>query len=1078
VFVGEYWNKTYDDGGKTDQARGIAVDSSGNVYVTGDSNNASVSYCYTIKYNSSGSQMWNKTDGECDVAYGIAVDSSGNVYVAGRAYILGYYDYYTAKYDTNGNYLWNRTYDGGTTDIPSGVAVDNSDNVYVTGRSVVGFNYDYYTIKYNSSGSQLWNKTYNSGSSDYAYGVATDSSGNVYVTGQANSNYYTIKYNGTNGNQLWNKTYDSESDDAAYGIAVDSLGNAYVTGYSNNNYYTIKYDTNGNYLWNKTYDGGSSDYAYGVATDSSGNAYVTGDSYNGSNYNYYTIKYDTNGNYLWNKTYDSGSTDGGRGVAVDVNGNVYVTGYNTVGTQNYYTIKYKDGFVKSGQTSGAQVLASTLESQFTEVGDIWKSCATPFDGTSYGSQVCSNNLTILNVTLGNLGDPCSEGGQCISDYCTEGVCCDISCSSTCMSCLAAYNGGSDGTCGSIIDGTDPYGECTAGSWICSGSGSPSSCSRTQNGDNCNGAGACISSSSDNAPSGQVCSGGSYVAGSETYYSSISYNSCTNATNYSIGFGDKTGDLLACDGSGGANGPDVGDITTDCGTGCCYDSGSTAVCKLSGTHDVNYFDFSTLGYYDDGKNDYCIANTVKDCFDDSDCLPTGYCQDNNCRQRLTVTLIEPADSSRRYDNENITFNFSAIYGYSGIISSCSLWGNFSGAWALSQTIYTISNNTITNFDNPLQLAKGKYIWNVNCIGSDAWADNNFTLDVGEKNPPTWSDNNTNAKDNVTKYNDIVWFSINWTDDTELNQSIFSWNSTKSTSLNNGTPYSCAGLVSCIHNASLTVSATKNDALCWKFYGEDIYDNWNETDLWCIAIANSAPSKVNLYTPTNGNTTYNRTPELKWYNVTDIDGDAITYELLLSNTSDFSNIISNVTNITETADLTNWIVNQTLDVDQVYFWKVRSYDGIVYGNYSDIWNFTLQSSVIISLPINVTNFGSMNVSSTKNTTGNDPWPLLVQNDGNVNVDITINASNLWESHSNPSEYYEYKIRANESNSFNEDPLASTMNWTQMLLASGFVDIDNLKWQDDNDTALIDIWITVPSDESAGNKQSIVLLSATPS
>ncbi|MCB9370706.1 SBBP repeat-containing protein [Candidatus Woesearchaeota archaeon] len=136
--------------------------------------------------------------GNDEEAYGIAVDSSGNVYVTGYSEGVTS-DMLTFKYDSSGNELWNITYDSGNDEWASGVTVDSSDNVYVTGESYNGADNDVLTLKYDSSGNEIWNVTYDSGNDDSgAYGIAVDSSDNVYVTGYsdngANWDYLTLKY--------------------------------------------------------------------------------------------------------------------------------------------------------------------------------------------------------------------------------------------------------------------------------------------------------------------------------------------------------------------------------------------------------------------------------------------------------------------------------------------------------------------------------------------------------------------------------------------------------------------------------------------------------------------------------------------------------------------------------------------------------------------------------------------------------------------------------------------------------------------------------------------------------------------
>ena len=311
------WVRTYNGpGNDADLGSAIAVDNSANVYVTGQSWGGLTGYDYaTVKYYSGGDTAWvrryNGPGDSSDAASAIAVDGSGNVYVTGLSVGSGTYgDYATIKYNPNGDTAWVRRYNGpgDSTDWANSIAVDNSGNVYVTGFSYgIATSEDYATIKYYPNGDTAWVRRYNgpASTSDFARAIAVDNSGNVYVTGLSygsgtGEDYCTIKYK-PNGDTAWVRRYNGPGNagDDAHAIAVDGAGNVYVTGESfgsgaNYDYATIKYDPDGNVHWVKRYNGPANghDHSYAMALDGFANVYVTGESYGiGTDYDYATIKY-------------------------------------------------------------------------------------------------------------------------------------------------------------------------------------------------------------------------------------------------------------------------------------------------------------------------------------------------------------------------------------------------------------------------------------------------------------------------------------------------------------------------------------------------------------------------------------------------------------------------------------------------------------------------------------------------------------------------------------------------------------------------------------------------------------------
>lgn len=349
------------EGPVSDTARGVSADANGNVYVTGTSVRQiqSGGYrrdYYTIKFDSTGSQVWSQRhDGQEDdrlEARDIAVGPDGQVYVTGvlEGPRASNGEYYTVKYGSTGSEAWYKMTENGNYDIVGGVATDSSGDAYVTGASERSGGDDYYTVKYGSEGTEIWDQRNNFGRSNRAEDIAVDS-GNIYVTGRSESSsfdeqYYTVKYDSER-NIVWRSRYESGGDDdIGRAIAIGPSDGVYVTGWSRRNneydYYTVKYDSTGSEVWAQRYDGGAYDLAQDIAVDFKGNAYVTGYSdRNDGEDDYYTIKYgNSTGTEKWNKTYDSGGYDQAFSVDVTDTGNVYVAGSSS---QNNYHIREYSG---------------------------------------------------------------------------------------------------------------------------------------------------------------------------------------------------------------------------------------------------------------------------------------------------------------------------------------------------------------------------------------------------------------------------------------------------------------------------------------------------------------------------------------------------------------------------------------------------------------------------------------------------------------------------------------------------------------------------------------------------------------
>ncbi|MFH1320952.1 MAG: T9SS type A sorting domain-containing protein [Bacteroidota bacterium] len=204
-----------------DEGDALCVDASGNVYVTGvfegtvifgpeTLTSSGYSDVFIARYDPSGNILWASQGGGSgwyDGGLSIAVDNSGNSYITGYYYgpatfgvytlpLIGSYDMFLVKYDTSGNELWAN--EGGGTgvngDWGSGIVIDLSNNCYVTGRmedistfgSVVlnsAGDEDVFVVKYNPSGSAVWGKKAGGADVDVGNAIVTDVLGNNFVTG-------------------------------------------------------------------------------------------------------------------------------------------------------------------------------------------------------------------------------------------------------------------------------------------------------------------------------------------------------------------------------------------------------------------------------------------------------------------------------------------------------------------------------------------------------------------------------------------------------------------------------------------------------------------------------------------------------------------------------------------------------------------------------------------------------------------------------------------------------------------------------------------------------------------------------
>jgi len=376
----------------------------------------------------------------------IALDTAGNIYLTGATYSTdfptvdplqgacggcshGGMTVFVAKLNPAGSALVYSTYLGGSRgDVGGGIAVDTWGHAYVTGvtdsldfptfkplqakcGSCGQYTENAFVAKLSYAGNALVYSTYLGGNDmDSGSAIAADAAGNAYVTGMTSSSNFPLatplQPNFTDGgwdafvtklnpagSALVYSTYLGGSDnDVATGIALDGAGNVYVAGSTEshdfptanplqsacggffcNDAFVAKLNPAGSALVYSTYLGGSDvDFGSGITVDGAGNAYVTGatcstdfptnnpfqPSFDGGNYDVFVAKLNPAGDTLVYSTYLGGSGDDEAfAIAVDAAGNAYVTGLTTstdFPTANPFQATCGDN-CSNGQTSDAFV---------------------------------------------------------------------------------------------------------------------------------------------------------------------------------------------------------------------------------------------------------------------------------------------------------------------------------------------------------------------------------------------------------------------------------------------------------------------------------------------------------------------------------------------------------------------------------------------------------------------------------------------------------------------------------------------------------------------------------------------------
>jgi hypothetical protein len=370
---------------------------------------------FVAKFSAAGDLVWARSFGETgyDQASGVAVDATGNVFVTGRfvgtadlnpnpnesfnVTSQGAFDVFVVKLTPTGTFEWAYAAGGVEGDAGSKLAVDSSGNLVVTGvfddtvdfhpgpgetRLRAGRYNDIFVIKLNTNGQLIWARNMGGNDNTGAFDLALDGSGNVYTTGYfaktADFDPGRRKFDLTagrgvtagfvskldsSGGFVWARTLDATGWASGNGIAVDDSENVVITGSfrgradfetrsgsvkfgdrTHETSFVAKLERRGIMLWARGVTGPNV-HALDIAIDALRAIYTTGyfdDQYartadfdpGQSVYPLASIggddvfvwKLDAAGKLNWAIRFGGDSTDNSVGIAVDARGNVFTTG--------------------------------------------------------------------------------------------------------------------------------------------------------------------------------------------------------------------------------------------------------------------------------------------------------------------------------------------------------------------------------------------------------------------------------------------------------------------------------------------------------------------------------------------------------------------------------------------------------------------------------------------------------------------------------------------------------------------------------------------------------------------------------
>jgi len=255
----------------------------------------------------------------------------------------------------------------------------------------------------------------------------------------------------------------------------------------------------------------------------------------------------------------------------------------------------------------------------------------------------------------------------------------------------------------------------------------------------------------------------------------------------------------------------------------------------------------------------------------------------------------------------------------------------------------------------------------------------------------------------------------------------------------------------------------------------YSGWGNSSE--LEVLNSLPT-VTLTGPLDWSASTNRSPEFNWSG-SDADNDSLIYEILIEE-NQFAVLgpSCNEYMSDDTLGVEEYIPAADLgclyDNGYYYNWSVRATDdsGVTWGGWSGVWHYNVSAQVDINLAFSDVVFGSLSPGEVEDTSDGSPSSFVIDNDGNVVANVSLNSSALWEVESSSSSYYQFKADnvTGEEGAFSW--VLSIVNWFNVPITGAVVGLGEFNYQTGADSAEVDVRLEVPASEAPGVKNATIV------